>query len=89
MISRDDLTLVAVSPTGAKSRTTRLRERPEKIAYSPHGRALALVGPAHLCILDAQTGGLGTQGRDFASAPPFGYIAIAFARLPLRLFPRS
>lgn len=56
IVAWDEAALVTVSSTGAKARTTQLRERPEEIAYSPHGRELALVGRAHLSILDTQTG---------------------------------
>jgi len=56
IVVRDEPTLVTVGLTGAVLRTTKLRERPEKMAHSPRGDALALAGPVHLSILDSKTG---------------------------------
>ena len=56
IVARDEAALVTVGLTGAEARTTRLRERPERMAYSPRGDALVLAGPVHLSILDSKTG---------------------------------
>ncbi len=56
IVARDEAVLVTVGLTGEVARTKRLRERPEKMAYSPRGEALALAGPVHLSILNSKTG---------------------------------
>ncbi|QDT73142.1 serine/threonine-protein kinase [Lacipirellula limnantheis] len=56
IVARDDAAVVTVRPSDAQARTIKLRERPEKFAYSPRGDELALVGAAHLSIVDSKTG---------------------------------
>jgi serine/threonine protein kinase/WD40 repeat protein len=56
VVALDNALLVTVDLTAAEARTASLREQPAKIAYSPHGDALALAGPAYLSIRNAKTG---------------------------------